>query len=99
MEEGTPGVSQVQECPRTYFLIVTGLVSLKLMTASAGTVTSLFPVNAVPAVPAPAPTRAPIAAPLPPPASPPIKAPPPAPPPIIAAVRLPLPFEPCAAAV
>src|SRR5271170_2084388 len=58
---------------------------------SDGITTSLFPVNAAAAVPAPAPTRPPISAPLPPPAIPPISAPPPAPPPINPAVRLPLP--------
>src|SRR5262249_48263928 len=75
-------------------LIVTGAVSSKLNADSAGReISRLPPVNAEPTFPAQAPTRAPMAAPLPPPASPPIKAPPPAPPPIIAAVRLPLPFE------
>ena len=67
-------------------------VVLKLTADSAGMESSLFPVNAAPAVPAPAPTRPPISAPLPPPARPPIKAPPPAPPPIMTAERLPLPF-------
>src|ERR1700735_2177981 len=61
------------------------------MVDSDGITTSLFPVNASPAVPAPAPTRPPMRAPLPPPARPPIRAPPPAPPPINPAVRLPLP--------
>src|SRR5580698_1317269 len=61
------------------------------MVDSDGITTSLFPVNAAPAVPAPAPIRPPISAPLPPPASPPIRAPPPAPPPMNPAVRLPLP--------
>src|SRR5262249_48409453 len=59
---------------------------------SAGSTTSLFPVNADPPAPAPAPAAAPIAAPLPPPASPPMIAPRPAPPPVITAVLFPLPF-------
>src|SRR5438876_33786 len=65
---------------RSYFLISSGCTSLKLTAVSAGKTISLFPVYAVPAVPAPAPATAPIAAPLPPPARPPIRAPSPAPP-------------------
>src|SRR6516164_7194450 len=67
-------------------------VVLKLTADSAGIVSSLLPVNAAPAVPAPAPTRPPMRAPFPPPARPPIRAPAPAPPPIKTAERLPLPF-------
>src|SRR5690348_3034861 len=78
---------------RSYLLSCTGLVSLKLRAYSAGISISLFPVKAVPAVPAPAPASAPIAAPFPPPATPPISAPRPAPPPIIVAERLPFPFS------
>src|SRR5271169_978298 len=59
---------------------------------SAGMVSSLLPVKAAPAVPAPAPTKPPMRAPFPPPASPPMSAPPPVPPPIMTADRLPLPF-------
>src|ERR1039458_5387657 len=66
--------------------------SLNVTADSAGISTSLLPVAAAPAVPAPAPTRPPISAPLPPPARPPINKPAPAPPPAIFAVRLPLPF-------
>src|SRR4051794_14791680 len=77
----------------SYFVTVTGAVSLNVTTDSAGMTMSLLPVNAAPAVPAPAPASAPIAAPLPPPANPPIRAPAPAPPPIKPAVRLPLPFS------
>src|SRR5882724_6539351 len=69
-----------------------GASSLKLTADSAGRTTSLFPVNADPAPPAPAPAKAPIAAPLPPPARPPMSAPTPAPPPVRTAVLLPLPF-------
>ena len=76
-----------------YFFTSTGFSSLKLRAYSAGITISLLPVNAVPAVPAPAPAKAPIAAPLPPPARPPMSAPKPAPPPISVAERLPLPFS------
>src|SRR5579864_9443867 len=82
-----------------YSLTVTACSSLKLTADSAGKVMSLLPVNAAPAVPAPAPAAAPMAAPLPPPASPPIKAPRPAPPPITTAERLPLPFSLCSLAL
>src|SRR5579859_6353457 len=55
-------------CAVGYFSSI-ACFSLKLSGVSAGSVISLLPVNAAPAVPAPAPLMAPIAAPLPPPAS------------------------------
>src|SRR5260370_9704827 len=75
----------------TYFSY-RGASSLKLTADSAGRTTSLLPVNADPAPPAPAPASAPMAAPLPPPASPPMSAPTPAPPPPSTPVLLPLPL-------
>src|SRR6185312_4177302 len=74
------------------YLTVRGEVSRKVTCDSAGMTTSLLPVSAEPAPPAPAPARPPIRAPLPPPARPPIRAPRPAPPPVRVAVRLPLPL-------
>ena len=67
--------------------------SRKVSVVSAGITMSLLPVNAAPAVPAPAPTRPPMSAPLPPPARPPISAPAPPPPAINPAERFPLPFS------
>src|SRR5436305_7285689 len=71
----------------------TGWVSLNVKALSACSTMSLLPVNAAPAVPAPAPAAAPMAAPLPPPANAPIRAPAPAPPPMNPTDLLPLPLS------
>src|SRR5262249_58907603 len=83
-----PGAGATQSDQRTS----TGCFSLNVKAVSAGKTIDFLPVNAAPAVPAPAPAAAPMAAPLPPPDIPPKAAPTPAPPPIAIADRLPLPL-------
>src|SRR5437870_12800602 len=63
-------------------------VVVNVITFSAGTTTSCFPVAAATPVPAAPPARVPIAAPFPPPAIAPITAPAAAPPPIFVALLL-----------